>query len=477
MELEKISDYIWKLPKQGNMKVDGIVFSSEKLLEIISKDRTLWQLSNVASLQGIVKNAIAMPDAHEGYGFPIGGVAAFDIEEEGIISPGGVGFDINCGVRLLRTNLSYEEIEKHKVKLVDTLFKNIPSGLGSKAKIKFTKSELEEIAMKGVDYVIKQGFGWKHDKEYIEEKGSMKNASVSYISEKAKERGRVQIGSLGSGNHFLELQVVEKVFNEEVAKALGIFEGQVTVMIHTGSRGFGHQIASDFLKLMEKHVDIASLPDRELVSVSFLSEIGQQYYQSMNAAANFAFTNRQLITHWVRESFESVLDQDAKALDLNIIYDVTHNMAKLETYSIQGEKKKLVVHRKGATRSLYKHHPLLKDSPYYNLGQPVLIPGSMGTASYLLIGGKKAEDLSFNSTAHGAGRVMSRSKAIKTWSKHQIESELKQKGIYLRSSSWRGVVEEAPQAYKDVDEVVKVSDTLQIATLVAKLKPIGVVKG
>lgn len=477
MELKKINDLLWKLPKTSGMKVDGIVFSSEKLLEIIKKDRTLWQLKNVASLEGIVKNAIAMPDAHEGYGFPIGGVAAFDIEEQGIISPGGVGFDINCGVRLLRTNLMYDEIKNVKAKIVDEFFKNIPSGLGSEAKIKFTKGELEEIAVSGIDYVIKQGFGWKDDKNYVEEHGSMKQASTSYISEKAKDRGRVQIGSLGSGNHFLELQVVERVFNDTAAKDLNIKEGQIMIMIHTGSRGFGHQIASDFLKEMEKYVDIASLPDRELVSVPFESEIGYRYFISMNAAANFAFANRQLITHWVRESFEKVLDQDARTLNISVVYDVTHNMAKVETYYIEGEKRKLIVHRKGATRSLYKRHSLLKDSPYYYFGQPVIIPGSMGTASYLLIGGKKAEELSFNSTAHGAGRVMSRSKAIKTLSKADIERKLRDKGIYVRSSSWRGVVEEAPQAYKDIDEVVKVSDALGIATIVAKLKPIGVIKG
>ncbi len=477
MELKKINDFLWKLPKTNGMKVDGIIFSSEKLLEIIKKDRTLWQLKNVASLEGIVKNAIAMPDAHEGYGFPIGGVGAFDVKEQGIISPGGVGFDINCGVRLLRTNLMFEDIEKVKTKIIDEFFKNVPSGLGSEAKIKFSKSELEEIAVRGMDYVIEQGFGWKEDKDYVEEKGAIKQASIDYISEKAKERGRVQIGSLGSGNHFLELQIVDRVFDPDIGKQLHIQEGQVMVMIHTGSRGFGHQIASDFLKEMEKHVNISSLPDRELVSVPFESEIGQRYFLSMNAAANFAFSNRQLITHWVRESFEKVLDQDARSLDLSIIYDVTHNMAKIEHYFVEGEKRKLVVHRKGATRSLYKRHYLLRDSPYYFIGQPVIIPGSMGTASYLLIGGKKAEELSFNSTAHGAGRVMSRSKAIKTLSKANIERELRNKGIYLRSSSWRGVVEEAPQAYKDVDEVVKVSDALDIATIVARLKPIGVVKG
>ncbi len=477
LRIIKEKQNIWKLKKVPPMRVEGTIYASDKIMENMINDRTLWQLSNVASLQGIVKHAILMPDGHEGYGFPIGGVAAFNIQEGGIISPGGVGFDINCGVRLLRTNLSFEEIKDKRNVLVDEIFKNVPAGLGEEAKIKFSKEELLEILVEGVDFAIKNGFGWKEDKEHIEENGRMKQVSYEYISDRAMDRGRVQIGSLGSGNHFLEVQVVDKIFDEKAAKSMGITkEGQVMIMIHTGSRGFGHQVASDFLRIMEHHIDISSLPDRELVSVEFNSEIGQQYYLSMNAAANFAFTNRQLITHWVRQSFENILGMRAKDLEMEIVYDVTHNMAKVEDHKVDGEKLKLVVHRKGATRSLGKGNKLLPER-YKNIGQPVIIPGSMGTASYVLLGSEKAEQISFSSTAHGAGRVMSRKKAIKTFTKNQIEKLLLEKGVYVRSDSWRGVVEEAPQVYKDIDEVAKVSDEVGIGTLVARLVPVGVVKG
>ncbi len=477
LKIVKLKENIWKLKKTEKMKVDGIIYASDRILEDMSRDKTLWQLSNVASLKGIVKNAILMPDGHEGYGFPIGGVAAFNIKEEGIISPGGVGFDINCGVRLLRTNLFYDEIKDKIRELVDEIFRNVPAGLGGEAKIKFTKDELLEILIKGVDFAIQNGFGWKEDKEFIEENGRLKEASYEYISQKAIDRGKVQIGSLGSGNHFLEIQKVEKIFDEKAAKAMGIEkEDQIMIMIHTGSRGFGHQVASDFLRIMEHHVDIKSLPDRELVSVEFTSEIGQQYFLSMNAAANFAFTNRQLITHWVRQSFEKIMETRAEDMDIGIIYDVAHNMAKLEEHKIDGEKIKLIVHRKGATRSLGKGNKMLPKA-YYNIGQPVIIPGSMGTASYVLLGSSKAEEVSFSSTAHGAGRLMSRKKAIETFNRNQIEKMLSTKGIYVRSTSWRGIVEEAPQVYKDIDEVAKVSHEVGIGTLVARLIPLGVVKG
>ncbi len=466
---------IWKLQRTPKMRTDGLIYASDKIMENMIKDRTIWQLSNVASLKGIVGKALLMPDGHEGYGFPIGGVAAFDIEE-GIISPGGVGFDINCGVRLLRTNLSYEEVSHKIPMLIDEIFRNVPAGLGEKAKIKFSKDELLEIVEEGVDYAIKNGFGWREDKQYIEENGRIRNSSWEYISERAIERGKVQIGSLGSGNHFLEIQRVDKVYDHEVAEELGVYEDQIVVMIHTGSRGFGHQIASDFLRIMEHHIPINELPDRELVSVEFNSELGQQYFKSMNGAANYAFTNRQLITHWVRESFEKVLDVDAKELGMHIIYDVAHNIAKVEEHYVNGDKRKVIVHRKGATRSLGKDSKLIPEK-YRKIGQPVIIPGSMGTASYLLLGTEMAERVSFSSTAHGAGRVMSRRKAIKTYTKEEIHKQLSQKGIYVRSSSWRGVVEEAPQVYKDIDEVAKVIHEVGISSLVARLVPLGVVKG
>lgn len=475
IKLNKISENIYEIPKEGKMNVPARLFSNEKLLQFIKKDKTLTQLRNIATLPGVVKNALAMPDAHQGYGFPIGGVLATNYKEEGIISPGGIGFDINCGVRLLRTNLKKDDI-KDKKKIVDEMFKNIPSGVGSKAKLRFTNEELTEAMEKGIDWSIEQGFATKQDKESMEEYGRIKHANPEYVSEKAYKRGRPQLGSLGAGNHFVEIQYVENIFEENTARKFNLERDQIVVMIHTGSRGLGHQVATDYLREMEKAIDVSKLPDRELVYVPFNSELGQRYFQAMSAAANYAWNNRQLITHWVRNSFSKILDMDIENIGLETVYDVAHNIGKIEKHKFDGETMKLIIQRKGATRSL---GPGSRELPrkYYEVGQPVIIPGSMGTASYVLVGTKKAEEVTFSSTAHGAGRVMSRFAAVKKFKSETITQELKDYGVYIKAASWKGIVEEAPQVYKNIDDVVNVSHNVGIGNLVARLKPIGVIKG
>ncbi len=381
----------------------------------------------------------------------------------------------NCGVRLLRTNLKKEDI-KDKRRIIDEMFKNIPSGVGSKAKLRFTQDEIIEAMEKGAEWAVENGFGWKSDLENMEEFGRMKDANPQFVSEKALKRGMPQMGSLGAGNHFLEIQVVENVFDESTSKNFGLEQDQVVIMIHSGSRGLGHQVATDYLMELEKSVDTSKLPDRELVNVEFESELGQKYYKAMASAANYAWNNRQLMTHWVRESFAKVMDSDPKSLGLETIYDVAHNIAKVETHKVNGEKMTLVIQRKGATRSFGPGRKELSEK-YQETGQPVIIPGSMGTASYVLVGTTKAEEVSFGSTAHGAGRVMSRHAAIKDFRAEQITKQLENYGVYIRSASWKGIVEEAPQVYKNIDDVVKVSHGAGIGNLVVRLKPIGVIKG
>ncbi|MCK5043061.1 MAG: RtcB family protein, partial [Candidatus Aenigmarchaeota archaeon] len=430
----------------------------------------------VACLPGIVKHSYAMPDAHQGYGFSIGGVAAFSVDD-GVISPGGVGYDINCGVRLIRTDLKREDFDKRKVDLLNEVVKNVPAGLGKNAKLKFSRDELSEVMSKGVRWAFDNGYAWKNDALRIEEDGCMKSADISNVSDNAFKRGMPQIGSLGSGNHFLEIQSVDEIFDEATAKVFGFTEpGQVVVMVHSGSRGLGHQVASDYLRLMEKKYGIAGLPDRELINAPFLSDMGQQYYSAMSAAANYAWVNRQMMAHWVRESFAKVFDSDAKDLGMDIVYDVAHNIAKRETHTVDGKKMDVVVHRKGATRSFAPGRVEIPEI-YRAVGQPVLIPGSMGTSSYILAGTEKAMEISFGSTAHGAGRVMSRFAAIKKFRGETVKKELEAKGISVRAASWKGISEEAPGVYKDVDEVVRVSDAAGIGKLVAKVRPMGVLKG
>ncbi|MEM3563814.1 MAG: RtcB family protein [Candidatus Jordarchaeaceae archaeon] len=418
-----------------------------------------------------------MREAHQGYGFPIGGVAATDYEE-GVLSPGGVGYDINCGVRIIRTNLERKDVEEKIKVLTQEIFDNVPSGLGSKRKIKLSMGELDGILAEGVKWSIEKGFGWEEDALYCEANGSLKEADPSKVSTKAKERGVAQVGTLGAGNHFLEIQYVEKIFDQEAAKIYGLRENQATVMIHTGSRGLGHQVCSDYLRVMERATKKygIDLPDRELAAAPGKSPEGQDYLAAMAASANFAWANRQSITHWVRESFQKVYGVSAEDLEMHLIYDVAHNIAKIEKHKVNGEVSTVYVHRKGATRAFPPEHPELPQK-YRTIGQPVIIPGTMGTASYILRGRKEAMELSFGSTAHGAGRVMSRNEAIRSFRGESVKGKLLSAGILVRAASIEVVAEEAPEAYKNVDEVARASHDAGIASLVARLRPLGVVKG
>ena len=476
---KKIGNLTYKIEKDETigMNVPIIIYATEQLLEKMMSDRTIKQAVNVSTIPGTVQNVVVLPDGHEGYGFPVGGVAAMDAEE-GMISPGGVGYDINCGVRLLRTNLKEQDVRPKLKELVADLFNSVPSGVGSKGAIKLSNSQLDEVLVKGVPWAVDNGYGVKGDAEVCEENGQMENADPNKVSDKARKRGAPQLGSLGSGNHFLEVQKVTEIHDEEAAKRMGIEKDQVTILTHCGSRGFGHQVCSDYLRISEqalKKYDI-SLADRELACVPNSSEEGESYRKAMFAALNFAWGNRQMITHWTRKSFQRVFKQSESDLGMDLVYDVSHNIAKVETHTINGEQKSVVVHRKGATRAF----PANKDEvpkKYRDLGQPVFIPGSMGTASWILLGQPNSMNLTFGSTAHGAGRTMSRTRARKNYTESQVRKYLSDKGIEVKALTRDGVVEEAPQAYKDVDSIVNVSHELGIATKVAKLVPIGVIKG
>jgi len=471
MNIKKISKNIYEIPKEGNMLVPGRIYASEKLVGAIEKDKTLEQVKNVAQLPGIIRESIALADAHQGYGFPVGGVAAFDLEK-GIISPGGVGYDINCSVRLLKTNLTKEEILRNQKEILEALYKKIPSGVGRESEFQISYKELDKVLEGGAQYMVEKGYGNKADYLHMEEEGCLKGADASKVSERAVKRGIGQLGTLGAGNHFLEIQYVDKIFDAKVAKAFGLKEGQATIMIHCGSRGLGHQVASDYIKLMEKEYGFRNLPDRELINAPIKSKLGKDYLAAHNASANFAFANKQLITHWLREEMNYLFPKSK----IDVIYDVCHNIAKFEEHVVNGKKKMVCVHRKGATRSF---GPNRKEVPlvYRKVGQPVLIPGSMGTASYVLVGTKKAEELTFGSTVHGAGRVSSRTFATKEFRGEKVQKELQKQGIEVKSGSWKALATEAPQVYKDIDEVVKVVDELGISKKVARLKPIVVIKG
>ncbi len=478
--LEKIDECSWRIPKyKPGMRVPGMVFANEDLMEKMRTDRTLWQCSNVAHLPGIYKYAITLPDGQEGYGFPIGGVAATDFDE-GVISPGGVGYDINCGVRLLYTNFSERDIRPKLTQLAETIFNNVPSGLGSSRKdFKVSSSDLDKLVTEGVQWVIKRGLGWPEDSDHCEESGAMRNADPSKVSSTAKSRGLAQIGTLGSGNHFLEVQKVDKILDARTAKVLGIeHEGQVTVMIHCGSRGFGHQICSDYLRVMEHAIQKykITLPDRELACAPGNSNEAKDYIQAMACAVNYAFSNRQAIMHWVRQSFKQVFHEDPEKFGLKLVYDVAHNIAKTENHKIDGGYKKVWVHRKGATRAFPAEHTEIP-ADYKSVGQPVLIPGSMGTSSWILVGTERAMDLTFGSTAHGAGRMMSRSAAKRKFWGGDVKTALEKRGVVVRAASSSVLAEEADPAYKNVDVVAEVSDKIGIATKVARLVPIAVVKG
>jgi tRNA-splicing ligase RtcB len=479
-KIKQIDDVRWEIPQdfRRGMRVPARIYADAEMLNDMGKDLTLEQAVNVTFLQGIYKYSITLPDGHQGYGFPIGGVAATDAET-GVISPGGVGYDINCGVRLLQTSMEKKDVEPKLREIVEALFRNVPSGLGSTGHVKLTPAQLDEVLERGAQWAIENGFGWKEDLERLEEKGCMAGADAKKVSAEAKHRGFPQLGSLGSGNHFLEVQKVDKIYDQEVAKKFGIdHEGQVTVMIHTGSRGLGHQVCSDYLRMMEKVVRQykIELPDRELVNVPVNSPEGQAYFAAMACAANYAWANRQMIVHWVRQSFEQVFGKDAESLGLHIVYDVAHNIAKLEEHSIDGGKRKVYVHRKGATRAFGPGHP---DVPamYRDVGQPVLIPGDMGTASYVLVGTEQAMQETFASTAHGAGRHLSRTAALNQFWGEEVKKQLESRGIIVRAAKISVIAEEAPGSYKSVDKVAEISHKAGIARKVARLVPMGVTKG
>ncbi|TDA25585.1 MAG: RNA-splicing ligase RtcB [Archaeoglobi archaeon] len=476
--LKKITDYKWELSKdyKKGMRVPAYFYISRKLMKDLEKD-AVEQAANVATMPGIRLASLVMPDVHVGYGFPIGGVAGFDIEE-GVISPGGVGFDINCGVRLLRSNLKVEEVKSKIKELIDTLFIAVPSGVGSEGKITLNDRELDEIFVSGARWAFENGYGTEKDLERCEENGAMPGARPEVVSKRARERGRTQLGTLGSGNHFLEVQYVEKVYNPEVARVFGLEEGTVTVMIHCGSRGLGHQVCTDFLEVLDRAVKKynISLPDKQLACAPIKSKEGEDYYAGMAASANFAWCNRQIIAHWVRESFKKVFKMGEDDLGLEVVYDVAHNIAKFEEHQVNGKKVKVCVHRKGATRAFSAGRNEVP-AVYRNVGQPVLIPGSMGTPSYVLVGTQRAMEETFGSTCHGSGRVMSRAEAKRKLRDGIVKQNLEKKGIYVRSAEKGLLAEEAPEAYKISDDVVDVVHRAGISTLVAKLVPLGVTKG
>ena len=478
--IEKLSEFVFKINVDDSkkMNVPVTIYADDNLILKMSEDRTLDQAVNVSTLPGVRKHVVVLPDGHEGYGFPVGGVAATDMEE-GVISPGGVGYDINCGVRLLRSNLNVNQVKPHLKNLINELFNSIPSGVGSEGAIKLTRSELDELLIEGVDWAIEHGYGYKQDSEVCEEKGRMTGADPESVSDTARKRGAPQLGSLGSGNHFLEIQQIQEIFDENAAKVMGLEKGQITVLIHCGSRGFGHQVCSDYLRYSEKSLRKYNIEliDRELACVPNNSIEGENYRKAMYSALNFAWSNRQIITHFTRKTFERIFSSSETGLDMKLVYDVAHNIAKVERHKVDGEgMRDLVIHRKGATRAFPAGMEQVPEK-YRQIGQPVIIPGSMGTASWILVGNKKSLDLSFGSTAHGAGRTMSRSAAKKSYTVEKVKAELDSKGIYIKSLTKNGIVEETPLAYKDVDSVVNVSDKLGIATKVARLVPIGVIKG
>ncbi len=474
-KVKKVSENVYQVDKTGKMNVPVIIYASEKLLKDMEKDKCIEQMKNVSMLPGIQKFSIVLSDAHQGYGFSIGGVAAFDLEK-GVISPGGIGYDINCSVRLLRTNLTRKDIIGKEEVISKQLYKAIPSGVGKGTKIKITKEDLNEVLKKGAKWAVEKGYGVKEDYEFSEENGCMEEADPSFVSQRAIDRGLNQLGSIGSGNHFLEIQYVDEIFDKKTAEVFGLKKDQLVIMIHCGSRGLGHQVASDYIKLMEDDYGFKDLPDRQLINAPINSKLGKEYYKAMCATANFAFCNKQILTYLTRESLSKVFP-DFKA---EVLYDVCHNIGKFEEHYVEENgkevRKKVFVHRKGATRSYgagRKEIPL----KYRDVGQPIIIPGSMGTSSYVLVGTEEAEKLTFSSTAHGAGRVMSRSEAIRKLKSENIKKEMEDKNISVSAGSWKSLVEEASQVYKDVEEVVRVSDELGIGKIVARLKPMVVIKG
>jgi tRNA-splicing ligase RtcB len=479
-QLIKIDDCRWKIPEnyKTGMRVPGLIYASERMLESIREEQTLEQVANVAFLPGIVGCSLAMPDIHWGYGFPIGGVAATDTKD-GVVSPGGVGYDINCGVRLLRTSLTEGEVRPRINQLINALFHNVPSGLGSEGKIRISQKDMNHLMVEGARWAVKRGLGLEEDLDVTEEGGCLSGADPSKVSDRAVKRGMPQAGTLGSGNHFLEIQVVKEIFDSQIASVMGITNiGQILVLIHTGSRGLGHQICTDHLRIMEQAVSRYGirLPDRQLACAPIESREGQDYLGAMACAANYAWVNRQCIAHWVRESFSEILGESPDRLGMRQIYDVSHNIAKIEEHAINGHNVKVCVHRKGATRAFPAGH---KDTPkrYKEVGQPVLVPGDMGRCSFVAVGTQKAMSESFGSTCHGAGRVLSRGAAKRSIRGADIIRELESRGILVKARSVSALAEEASQAYKDVTEVIDVVHQAGISRKVAMAIPMGVIKG
>ncbi|RLM88338.1 MULTISPECIES: RtcB family protein [Halobellus] len=493
IRLERVREHVWEIPREGEMRVPARVLASEALLEQISDDKTLQQLRNATHLPGIAERAVCMPDGHQGYGFPVGGVGATDVET-GCISPGSIGYDINCGVRMMRTNLTYDDLRGHEEELVNALFSNIPSGLGGGGVVESDIETMEQILDRGVDWALEHGYAVEDDLTHCEDEGMRPDADPSAVSQKAKDRGKNQIGSLGSGNHFLEVQRVTDVYRSDVAAEFGLEEDQVVVLIHCGSRGLGHQICSDYLrKIEQEHGDLlAELPDKELAAAPAGSDLAEEYYGAMCAAINFAWVNRQLIMHRTRRVFERIFDRDWEEMEMELLYDVAHNIGKKEVHEVAVDadghptnpedavdraERELYVHRKGATRAFPAGRPEIP-SAYRDVGQPIIIPGSMGSGSYVLRGGEHSMELSFGSTAHGAGRTMSRTQAKSEFWGETVQEELRdQQKIYVKAQSGATVAEEAPGVYKDVDEVVRVSDELGIGDKVARTFPVCNIKG
>ena len=481
MEPERVEPFVWRIPvgTVDGMRVPGVVFASDDLMHKAVEDRAVLQVANVATLPGIVEASYAMPDIHWGYGFPIGGVAATDPDDGGVVSPGGVGFDIACGVRLIRSDLEWERDVRPVIEeLVHTLAARVPRGVGTRGLMPLDRDGLRRVLAQGVRFPLSQGIGVDGDAEFCEDGGVLEDARPDHVSDRAIERGRGQLGSLGAGNHFLEVQRVDEVRDARAAGVMGLFEGQVCVMLHSGSRGLGHQVCTDFVKVMDREMPKLGIevPDRQLACLPVEHPEAARYLGAMAAAANFARANRHVITDGVREAFEHVLGRSAADMRLDLVYDVAHNLAKLEDHEAGGRARRLCVHRKGATRAFGPGHPELP-AAYRGIGQPVTIPGSMGSASYVLVGTAQAAGRSFSSTCHGAGRAMSRTAARKVMPGHELAGQLRDQGIVLAASHLKLLAEEAPYAYKDVSEVVSVCEGAGLSRVVARLRPVGVVKG
>jgi tRNA-splicing ligase RtcB len=475
--LQRVREHVWEIPQEGEIGAPARVLASEALLDEIADDRTLEQLKNATQLPGVRKQALCMPDGHQGYGFPVGGVAGIDAEN-GCISPGAVGFDVNCGVRMVRTNLTYDDVKGHERELVDELFDGVPSGLGGGGVVETDVSTVEEVLERGVDWAREAGYATREDLAHCEDEGRREEAAANAVSRKAKDRGKSQLGSLGSGNHFLEVQRVTDVFRPEVADAYGLAEEGIVVLIHCGSRGFGHQVCTDYVRRIEEtHPDLLDrLPDKDLAAAPAGSRLAESYYRAMGAAINYAWVNRQLVTHRTRQAFEAVFDAHWESLEMELLYDVAHNIAKKETHEVDGEDRELYVHRKGATRAFPAGRPEVPKA-YRDVGQPVIIPGSMGAGSYVLRGGEDSLEQTFGSTAHGAGRLMSRTQAKQDFWGEDVQADLEGQQVYVKAQSGATIAEEAPGVYKDVDEVVRVSEALGIGDPVARTFPVCNIKG